>query len=337
MGTIAVRRAVMEDIPDIMRFIDEHWKKDHIIAKNRSFFEWMFVDGNQCNFMIGKEEEENKIYGIMGFLFYNSTKTPDISGSIWKVIKSSNPMLGMDLVAELKRLVDYRYSCASGLSRKSMRIEEIKGGIGDHLRHYYRLGRRDSYEIAVVKDGRISPVEQNGCTLKQVNSFLEFYSILEEEHLKQMVPYKDKKYLEHRYFNHPIYHYTIWAVVRPDGTARSVLVGREVTHGNASILKLVDFIGYDEDMGLIGYALDKLIKEQQYEYVDLYCYGILDSIMEKAGFRLREGQDQNIIPNYFEPFLQENVQINFIHFAKKFHLYRGDGDQDRPNQNVPVT
>lgn len=36
---ITIRRAVYDDIPDIMRFMDEHWKPGNILAKNREFFE----------------------------------------------------------------------------------------------------------------------------------------------------------------------------------------------------------------------------------------------------------------------------------------------------------
>ena len=70
---IALRRATMEDIPDIMRFMDEHWKPGNILAKDRDFFEWQFLDGDKLNIFLGRDEDNGKIYGIMGAVVYNST------------------------------------------------------------------------------------------------------------------------------------------------------------------------------------------------------------------------------------------------------------------------
>ena len=69
-----------------------------------------------------------------------------------------------------------------------------------------------------------------------------------------------------------------------------------------------------------------------YEFIDFYCYGIAHQYLKKAGFSLLSQEDGNIIPNYFEPFERENVKIRIVvaHWPS-FHLYRGDGDQDRPS------
>ena len=40
---LKIRRAVCDDIPNIMKFMDEHWKPGNILAKDRDFFEWQFV------------------------------------------------------------------------------------------------------------------------------------------------------------------------------------------------------------------------------------------------------------------------------------------------------
>ena len=56
-----------------------------------------------------------------------------------------------------------------------------------------------------------------------------------------------------------------------------------------------------------------------------------------AGFKLLEDLTEVIIPNYFEPVINENIDILFAYKKKeniKFNIYKGDGDQDRPNINV---
>ena len=42
--------------------------------------------------------------------------------------------------------------------------------------------------------------------------------------------------------------------------------------------------------------------------------------------------DVIIIPNYYEPFEQKNIDINFsTNIHEGFRMFKGDGDQDRPN------
>lgn len=64
--------------------------------------------------------------------------------------------------------------------------------------------------------------------------------------------------------------------------------------------------------------------------MDLYSYGVAEETMAQAGFRLRK-DDKNIIPNYFEPFVQENVEIYVQVPDEPIAIFRGDGDMDRPN------
>lgn len=92
---LKIRRAVCDDIPNIMKFMDEHWKPGNILAKDRDFFEWQFVEDGKVNMFIGIDEEEGKIYGIMGVIVYNSSKVPDVSVCTWQTIKSPDPMLGI--------------------------------------------------------------------------------------------------------------------------------------------------------------------------------------------------------------------------------------------------
>ena len=75
------------------------------------------------------------------------------------------------------------------------------------------------------------------------------------------------------------------------------------------------------------------MQEEQLEYVDLYSYGISIEAMKKAGFTERIENDNNVIPNYFNPFEKRNVEIYVAvdyEYADRVHIFRGDSDQDRP-------
>ena len=51
----------------------------------------------------------------------------------------------------------------------------------------------------------------------------------------------------------------------------------------------------------------------------------------EAGFTEVNEEDGNIIPNYFGPFLQENIDIWVDSKDKNSLFTKADADQDRPN------
>lgn len=53
--------------------------------------------------------------------------------------------------------------------------------------------------------------------------------------------------------------------------------------------------------------------------------------MYEAGFVEVNEEDGNIIPNYFEPFVQENIDIWVDSRDDNSLFTKADADQDRPN------
>jgi len=328
---ITIRRAEYDDIPDIMQFMDEHWKPGNVLAKNREFFEWQFGDGDRLNMFIGVDEEDGTIYGMVGAVVYNKSANPDISSCTWQVIKSSNPILGLDLSEYMCGELNVRYSFGAGLSEKSVKINKLLGYRIIEMDHYYRLADRGDYKIAKVADKVIPFTEWTGYSLEQIYSVEEMKKIISEEMLADCILSKEYSYIEKRYFRHPIYHYDIWKIVDAEGESQSVLITRDEVMQDRTICKIVDHYGKMEDLGKIAGALDQLMKERGYEFVDVYSYGIPVEIYEQGGFVCCSEESSNIIPNYFHPFVQENIALKMVDpMMAGVKLFRGDGDQDRP-------
>ena len=66
------------------------------------------------------------------------------------------------------------------------------------------------------------------------------------------------------------------------------------------------------------------------EYTDFYVSGFDDSFIIQAGFSCIEEDDENIIPDYFNPFLCQNITIWADGKVKNCLYCKADGDQDRP-------
>ena len=135
----------------IMEFIRKNWNADHILVRDRNFFEWMYTDSQGCNFIIAIDEYENML-GMEGVIKYNHSDHPDIAGTLWKVVKTPNPRLGMEIGDKVHEVYQPNCSVAPGLNRKAVRINQILGFLTLPLNHYYILGQCDTYNIALIKE-----------------------------------------------------------------------------------------------------------------------------------------------------------------------------------------
>ena len=140
---LCVRKAEISEIPAVMQFIAEHWKKDHILAVDRDFFEWMYVQGEELNFNLAVDDETGEIVGINGFILYNHEVNPDMSGSMWKVLPNQSPALGLSL-GEYSLLSHVNSGKYWGLNKK-------RGGL--YIFPPYINDASPSGEYASVMDG----------------------------------------------------------------------------------------------------------------------------------------------------------------------------------------
>ncbi len=328
---INIRRAEKTDIPSIMRFLDEHWKPGNILATDREFFEWQFSYGEELNFFIAIDEDENKIYGTYGLVLYNQSEHPDVSGFAWQVIKSGNPILGMQIPEYSKKEIPARYYIGTHITEKAQRLERARGSKVIPMDHYYRLNPEVEYRIAKVEDTTVPFVEKSLFTLEELFVVSEMKEVIPEEKLLACIPSKDYRYIGHRYFDHPVYRYRFWKIVDENGSSDSIIITRTVNHNGSGCLRVVDFYGDEEKIPRIATEIDKIMLKENLEYVDIYSYGVPTSVYERAGFLSVNENCRNIIPNHFHPFEQKNVDlITTDQGVEGMRYFRGDGDQDRP-------
>ena len=330
---IQIRQAVYKDIPKIMNFIDEHWKKGHIMGNNRTMFEFQHVRDGEVFYIIAEDDVDGKIYGSMGYIPMMEQEWPCMSTVM---IRSLENPEGRMLGEEISRYFEANMQCYNvfsvGVEKRYAKTIGAMGGVTiDTLHHYYRLGKKREFKIASICHYEVIPVQHTESKLIPLLEFADFVGQVDLEELYEDYPRRSPAYIEHRYYKHPYFNYKLWGIQSKDGI-KSAFAAREEVVGEAKVLRIVDFFGRDRDLAGIGGELDRLLLEKDYEYIDFYCYGIDEEIMKKAGFLLREENDSNIIPNYFDPFEQKNVEIYFYTwFKENIHVYRGFGDQDRPN------
>lgn len=327
-----IRLAKIDEITEVMSFIDVYWKKGHILAKNRDFFEYEMVVDGKVNFLIAKSLMSGKIEGILGFLPCSKDQTKlDIWGVIWKTVPGAMPMLGMELKKRLMKIIGARTDLGVGanLSTSVPLLNRIYHYYTAKMKHYYRLADRSSYIIAQVNVKAIPIYEKNSNilvtemrTVEELDHFFDFECVSEN------IPYKDIWYYNRRFYNHPLYTYRVWGI-KNEGK-RAIMVTRDQEYNGSIAVSIVDYIGKQELFGQCGEFFDSILDRA--EFVDFYFDGFKEEYAKRAGFVSIDEYD-NIIPNYFNPFEQRNVDI-YVDSSDSLNIctfFKADGDQDRPN------
>ena len=322
------------DVSKIMLFIDENWRKNHILSYNKEFFFYEFKEGNKINFVLAEGSDE-KIFGILGFI-KASQCSGDIFTVMWKALKvKDSPMLGIEMFNFLRNYTKNHRIIGVGANTKTLPVYKYLGLYTNYLRHYYIINKGIS-NYRVIK---VNNLENYFTPIRNTNVNHEIL-VISEEKLKykfcrdEFIPHKDKDYIIKKFFNHPINNYHVHAVFK-DGKISSLFVTRVQEYQDSKVLRIVEYIGDQKDINYATSYLYDIITANGYEYVDFLCFGFDHHNLLKAGFnKLDPHSDDIIVPNYFSPFIQKNIIIYFMADTSeidKIRLCKDDGDQDRPN------
>lgn len=326
-----IRFAVENDIPAIMEFIDTYWKKGHILGVNESFFRYEHDLCEEVSYVISTDNHE-QIEAIIGYIPYGKTNR-DAMTVMWKANHTEDPFLGVKLLQYLADNGSIRIIASSGINVKTVGIYQYLGYTTGIMTQWYRLNKKPGYVIAKVENDEI-PIVKHECQLPLVElptftDLLRVFSFADYA-ARNPKPCKEEWYVKKRYFMHPIYRYRVFAVVNSVGNADTILVFREQEQSGAKVLRMIDCLGDFCKIGRVTLAIDRLLEQDDMEYVDCYEAGLCADLFLNAGWR-QVKDSGNIIPNYFFPYVQQNIDIRYFTSDPEIVLFKGDGDQDRPS------
>lgn len=330
MDEFCIRFAEKSDTASIMEFIDQYWKKGHILARDREFFEWQYIHYDRLCFVLGCEAS-GEIKGIMGFIPYDDHNEKNITIALWKTMPSSRPFLGIELLDYLITHEPHStIMCVGILLKTTERIYKRFGFEVGAMQQWYRLAKRGEYHIAEVNCNVIPEIKRMPQyrleLLADTAQFEECFRHI--DYGAKTMPEKSESYLKKRYFDHPRYQYMVYGISTDQGKT-SIVVLRQQPLGEDRALRFVDYIGNYNYLPHITAALDELLLKYDAEYVDVYETGIPPETLKVAGWIQVEGSG-NTIPNYFAPYEKRNITIYYSGMPGMV-MFRGDGDQDRPN------
>ena len=332
-----IRLATVQDIDNIMQFIGTHWRKGHVLSIDRDYFEFEFRDEDKVNFILAIDKEKGSIEALLGFVKASKDSDKlDIWGSIWKVnnAQENMNMLGVELQKRLKKLTGCRFHNRIGMNRRTA-VPIVRLNLGSTVKkmnHYYMLNNKiDDYQIAHIEEKRVREEGDNLGEIHIIETFNELSTCIDINSLDAM-PYKDEWYVKHKFYDNPKRKYLVYGIKSaPTKEIEAFFVARECEYMGNKVLRILDYYGERKVLISIEDALSRLMEEKNYEYIDFYNYGFESEYLEQAGFYLRENCDKNIIPNYFEPFIKQNVDIWISYDSEGMLFFKADGDQDRAN------
>ena len=327
-----------EDLDNIMTFIDRQYKPGHILATDRDFFLYEYLDGENLNFVLSRDER-GQVNGMLGFLKASNEPDTDIWTTMWKVAPNcSNPVMGLQML-EFLRNQGFGSVMSSGINEKTAGIYKYLGFTMGCLKQYfipnnkverYKIGKfplaQQKPSCELPNDTRFS---MKKVTSEEVKQKFDFTPI------KHRTPHKNHHYIDKRFFNHPIYKYDVYGLFDGDNLI-TVIVTRSVEVNESAILRIVDLYGDEDAFQFAGTFLQEIMYTSGYEYTDLICFGMEEKHIVNAGFHPVDlnGED-TITPNYFAPYMQKNITIRFFtdcDVNSNYRIFKADGDQDRPSQ-----
>lgn len=363
---ISVRFATPSDQDRLVDFIGAHWSSTHIFTQRPDVFAWQHEQSDgRLNMVFAEESREApdadvpgqamseppSILAVLGFIpmgrFDAELGDRDVMLAIWKVRETGVPPgVGLRLLKFLRRELDPRLIAAIGTSQIVRPIYEVLGYEVGALRQAALFNPDPTRTLAVASGFPVGGAKGDVPTPSPRSASVSLLA-LDEAAPKNTVaaidriagagtPSKSWEYLAERYLRHPWYRYEV-RLVEVDGEAEAVVVWRRVEVGDTSVLRIVDVIGPTGWFRDAQPAFERIVGDADAEYIDLVHLGVDLDDLRAGGFIEASEHPGSVLPNYFSPFEQCNVEIELAYRVfttdddAPVRLFRADSDQDRPN------
>jgi hypothetical protein len=333
---VTIRFCGIHELPKLQKFIDEKWRKNHRLSHDVKLlnFQHLNLIDNILNYVVAVDDDSTEIIAILGFIPISQydaglRNEKDLWLAIWKT-DEQNPKSKGTGVQMLEYLIEKFKPNSIGAIGINARVKKLYQALqyktGVLSQYYYLNPKITNFKIAVPKQ-----ISQTNSTN---SSALEIIHHADIGHLTlpqtDNSPLKSIDYCINRYAKHVSYPYLFYGIYK-NKELQTLWVIRKITIENSSCLRIVDMLGNLQIETNISSELNKILAAHNAEYIDILTAGLPEEVFIKQGFSKRTNEE--IIPNYFEPFEQRNVDIEFAYKTTREHyiIFKGDSDQDRPN------
>lgn len=328
-----ITNCLASDVPQLMRFIDRYWCHNHILSQERSVLDWYYRTEERCNFLLAKQDGE--IFAVLGYIdsdrFYSEPpQNSELWLALWKVRDDAkSPGLGLRMILKLKKRFPQRSISVLGLSETAGKIYSLLRYQVQTLDQLFIYNQHlESYQLMQGQPPAFVSSPFSG----QVDEILDPSQLLADASKVEDCRGRGASYFISRYIQNPFNNYRLFRIENNESV--SYAIGRVMNLKEAAALRVVDVYGQPVMIGEALTWFEQYLQGQNLEYLDFYYFGEDSNKLQGYGFINRKGCDRNvIIPNYFEPFVAQNVELQCaMETGFTGPVFKADGDQERPNQ-----
>jgi hypothetical protein len=338
--SIIVELLSHQELNKFQEFIRKFWKKDHLFVEETSVFDWQHKESYTYNCM--KAKKGGSLVGVQTFIpqnhFDHNLSDDQIFLTLWAVTESQGIGVGLRLFKKIISEFKPRFIGVVGINDRLIPFHKWQGFKVGIMNHSVALSPyHNSFKVAKVP---LNYKIKGGIIDKEIT-----YKKITIEDLKRSEtddifsyqwPTKSVNYVINRYLKHPTYSYDIFALYKNENLL-ALFVLRPISKYDRTVLRIIDYYGSNETISSSYVFIKDVLKKYNAEYLDMYSFGVSLDALEDAGLMRIQNGKELIIPNYFEPFLRENINIAYAYKAEHhphppIRLFKGDGDQDRPSQ-----
>ena len=329
----------ISEIDKLKDFIDKHWRKGHILSKSDELIKFQHqVEGRDTlTFVVAENQLTGEFDGVYGYIsnwkYAPTHKIPNVQwGAVWKtrddIHNEEIGKIGLGMLRFILKNDPSDVFGSMGISGTHKHLAETLGYIMGEMNRYY-FPNQSVNDFKVIKCPDI-----NNMSDYKTDSYvkeIDFPYGFEPKH--NMNPYKDIEYFENRYKNHISFNYRYLGLFYKD-TLKGVFVFRNVDSAGPRVLRIMDFIGDMTDVQNVNYSVQQLLQTENAEYIDCLNYGIESIFFKKMGFKQVLKDCKTILPEYFSPFEQRYVPMEYAYITEintPMVIFKADADQDRPN------
>jgi len=318
-----IRFCHVSECAKLQDFIRREWSAEHILAHSKALLDYQHLDPAQSryNFVVAVDAA-GQFQAVLGFIPPSHFQSDDdtVWLALWKTSATcQEKSIGLLLLRFLENTFSSCTISTAGISTQARLIYRALRFDIVALSHYY-LRVAHSSRIAVGLLPAPMPEAQPQWPLAD--------GARTHAPAPSGAPYRPRSraYFQKKYENHPIYTYHCVHSEPLDLT----LVYRMVEIPEGKVMRIVDCAGNFCNIAKITAALTARAQRAGADYIDMLAYLADEQPVLQAGFRTVSAE---IVPNYFEPFLQQNVTVECAvkgGAIADLIVMKGDGDQDRP-------
>jgi hypothetical protein len=325
------RRPLFGEKQLIVDFLAENWRSDHLFVENPQWLDWQHLgsDGSAYH-AVCAFDDMGSIAGFLGVM--PLTEDADmLTTGIWIARRAgADRTIGLSLFRALEQMYPARYIGSIGVNAVASAVLRMLGHKTGLSGSYYLPGPGASKPVLSSGLQKAPAALSDGVSMTELSSLSECPPLTSAH-----FPQKPLAWYRWRYETGAPFRYRFFLFQR-NGKPQLLAVARQMSANGGSCLRLLDFLGDIVAAGRFAPSLLPVLETEGHEYVELLAGGADLSAFERCGFM--EKPENAVIPTYFDPFVATDIRLGWTikvrdeDTALPAYIFRGDGDQDRPNR-----